>query len=95
MSRIEQDLLGRMDALITDAKEKLSKEQTRVQQLREQTTVHEEDGDNENNVDEDDGSQSDEEINKKVALDPSEVKARERQRKKERKIKARHRGGKR
>jgi hypothetical protein len=91
-SEIELDMLGRMDALITDAKDKLSKEQTRVQQLREQTTVHEEDEDNENNLDEDDGSQSEEEINEKV--DPKEAKEKERQYKKNR-IKAKRRGGKR
>ena len=94
-SQIEQDMLGCMDALITDAKDKLSREQTRVQQLREQAaaaTVQEKDEDNENLLDDGDGSQSEEEISKKV--DANEAKERERQRKRERK-KSRHRGGKR
>ena len=95
-SQIEQDMQGRMDALITDAQNKLSKEQTRVQQLREQAaaaTTQEEDKDDENLLDEGDGSQSEEEISKKV--DANDAKEKERQRKKDRKKQSRHRGGKR
>ena len=96
VSQIEQDMLGRMDALITDAKDKLSKEQTRIQRLQEQAaaaTTQEEDKDDENLLDERDGSQSEEEISKKV--DATDAKERERQRKRERKKLSKHRGGKR
>jgi hypothetical protein len=94
-SQIEHHMQGRMEALIGAADNKLSKEKTRVRQIQEQAaaaTVQDEDKDDENLLDEHDGSQSEEEINKKV--DPSEVKERERQRKRDRK-KARNRGGKR
>ena len=95
-SQIEHHMQGRMEALITAAEDKLSKEKTRVQQLREQAaaaTIQEEEKDNENLLDEGDGSQSEEEISKK--LDANEAKEKERQRKRERKKQSRHRGGKR
>ena len=95
VSQIEQDMLGHMDTLITDAKDKLSKEQTRVRQLQEQAaaaTTQEEDKDDENLLDEGDGSQSEEELSKKV--DANDAKERERQRKRERKKQSRRRGGK-
>ena len=94
-SQIEHHMQGRMEALISAADDKLEKEKTRVQQLQEQAaaaTIQDGEKDDENLSDEGDGNQSDEEINKKV--DPSEVKNRERQRKRDMK-KARSRRGKR
>ena len=85
---------GRMDKLISIAEDKLSKEQVRVQKLRERAaTVQVDNKDDENLSDEGDGSQSEEEISKKV--DANEVREKERQRKRERKKQSKHRGSKR
>ena len=94
-SQIEQHMYGRIDKLIFAAEDQLSKEQARVKLLREQAAaIQEEDHkDDENLSDEGDGSQSDEEISKKV--NANDVKERERQRKRERKKQSKHRGSKR
>ena len=94
-SQIEQHMYGRIDKLIFAAEDQLSKEQARVKLLREQAAaIQEEDHkDDENLSDEGEGSQSDEEISKKV--NANDVKERERQRKRERKKQFKHRGSKR
>ena len=86
-SQMECDMQGRMESLIANAEGKLSNERARIhkeRQLREQAASVETPAvEDDDLLDGDDGSQSEEEISRK--LDPSEAKEKERQRKKARK----------
>ena len=89
-SRIEQDMLEQMESQILKVPLLLKKEQERVaREQREQAAQFQTPADDDELSDEDAGSQSDEEISKKV--NAKEAKERYRQLKKERKAKRRHR----
>lgn len=91
-SRIQKDMLGRMDALITAAKNKLSEEKVRIQReqhLQEQAVRDKEEAtDDENLLDEGDGSQSEEEISKEVDANVGREKRRQQRRDRKRQFKA-------
>ena len=94
-SRIQQDMQGRMEALIRAAQNKLSKEQARVSRercLQEQAVRVAEEAIDENLSDEGERSQSEEEISKEVDANVGREKRRQQRRDRKKQTKASRRG---